>query len=322
MITRDKFSETLRTKGVETYFEDSDYEHFPEQYKEITRPVKIDGAYEIKNSIIGVEKPQEREDGATTHESDMTEGYQVMRRSRFYDVKISITEGTKESVALDMVTEATNSWKEQYGDVKNEMVANLLNYGFYTAGHAVFDNSVPNAMADPSGKLCYDGKPFFNLTGNTRSSKGGGTYYNGETGVTLNSTNLAGAINSMTTRNCYNERDQKRVLRPKFLVTGPGSISQTAKQILDSELVPENANNAVNVMRGALKHIILDWITDTDFWAISCGKTGIWFYDSGAPKIFTWKDEDKGVYYYKISWGGACGVDQWRTWYGFNGSTS
>jgi hypothetical protein len=319
-LTRDTFSETLRTKGMESFFEK--YDTFPVQYNMIVEKETIDGAYEIKTSIVDAAIPQEREDGQTTHRANMGEGFPVMMRKRFIGDVLEITKGTKQDVAIDLVKRFSTRASRGAIMAKNTMVANLFNNGFYTAGKPCYNNTVPNAMSDTSGNLVYDGYPFFNLTGNKRSSKGGGTYYNGETGVTLTSTTLASAIASMTTRNNKAENDTDIDLIPDILVTGPGAIAQSAKVILESEWIPETGNNAINIMRQALKLVVLNGITDTDFWAIGCSKSGIWAYDGGDPVFDSWYDADKGIYFYKYELEFSCGVKNWRYWYGFNGTTA
>jgi hypothetical protein len=319
MLTRDKFSETLRTKGMESFFDK--FDTFPIQYKDIVEEETIDGAYEIKTSITDPAKPHEREDGAVTHEASMGEGFPVMMRKRFIGDKLVITKGTKEQVAIDLVKRFSARAGKGAVMAKNDMVCALLNNGFYTAGHACFNNTVPSAMTDTSGNLCYDGYPLFNLTGNKRSSKGGGTYYNGETGVTLTSTTLASAIASMVSRNNYAENDTQIDIVPKFLVTSAGAMAQTAKVILESEWIPESGNNAINIMRQALKLVVLNGITDTDFWCISDG-SGIWVNDGGDPTFDSWYDADRGIYYYKYEFEFSCGIRNWRGLYGFNGTTA
>jgi hypothetical protein len=318
-MTRDTFSETLRNKGMDSFFETFDVH--PVQYTLLAEKETIDGAYEIKTSIVDANEPEEREDGAVTPPGSMGEGFPVMMRKRFIGKKLAITKGTKESVALDMVKRFSAEGGKLTSVAQNKMFAKLFDQGFKTAGHAIFNNTVPNAMSDTSGNLCYDGYPLFNLTGNKRSSKGKGTYYNGESSITLSSSTLATAIASFSTRNNYNEADVQIEKTPKYLVTGAGAMEQLAKTILESEWVPESGNNATNIMRGALKLVVLNFITDTDFWAISDG-TGLWYNDGGDPTFDSWYDADSGIYYYKYEKEFSCGVKNWRGVYGFNGATS
>lgn len=319
MLTLDKFAETLRNKGMDSYFA-NDKVH-PVQYTTLAEKTEIKGAYEIKTSIVDAAEPQEREDGETTHRAVMAEGYPVMMRTREISDVLEITEGTKEDVALDLTERFFSNAPKMVAVAKNKKFAQLFNEGFKTAGHACFNNTVPNAMPDTSGNLCYDGKPLFNLTGNKRSSKGGGTYYNGETGVTLTTATLGTAIASFDTRNNYNEADVQIEKTAKYLVTSAGAMEQTAKAILESEWVAEEAGNRKNVLRNALTLVVMNFITDTDFWCLSDG-TGLWYNDGGDPAFTKWIDYDRGILYLKYKVNFSCGVRNWRGVYGFNGSTS
>ena len=312
------FTEKLRSKATEWMFED--YDHLKSQITPIVKKVNIDGIYDLSTSAIGVSRPSLKPEGQPTEAVKMQEGYTVMRTKKCYAQKTSWTKECSVAKIEAQLKEASKEWAEYFTDLDNYLLGQIFNTGGYTAGNTVFDQST-KAMTDAQGGLCYDGKAFFTPTGTKRSSKGGGTYYNGIASNDLSSTNLETALNLMTITNSYNERDQKIAIRPNILVCGP-ALQYTAKKLLESELVPENANHAINPHRNALELIVLDWITDTDFWALGCKNKGIFYDTDGEPVFSSWFDPDIGEYFVKAERFVAIGVYNWRYWQGNNYSTS
>ena len=84
------------------------------------------------------------------------------------------------------------TWADRDIVARETLAAQVFNQGGALAGNSVFNGSWAG-NTDPSGNKLYDLFPFFNLTGNARSSKGGATYYNGIAagGITASNFELA-----------------------------------------------------------------------------------------------------------------------------------
>lgn len=314
------FVEKLRVKATEWSYED--FDHHASQVAPIVRKWPIEGVYDIKTSAIGVSMPTEQPEGESTDSVKLQEGYSVMRAKKCYSQKTSWSKHCNKANIEAELKDLTKEWNEYFVDLENKLLADLFQNGFKTAGDSIFNNSV-KAMTDSSGDLCYDGKPFFNLDGNDRASKNQttGTYYNG-LALNLNTTNLEAALALGCVTNAKNERDQVIKMRYDTLVTGP-VLSPSAKRLLESELIPGLNQNDINIHRGALKHVMLDFITDTDFWAIGKAQKGIWFDSDGAEPVFnTWQDPDTGEIFVRAEKWVSIGVYNWRYWVASNGSTS
>ena len=121
-----------------------------------------------------------------------------------------------------------------YGFTKETFAANFFNKGGLTSGASIFNNTITGIVTDPSGDLVYDGKPFFNLTGNQRSAKAHATtYYNGIASA-LDSSNLQTLYTLMTSTNNRDEKGDIVNITPNILLI-PKALSFTAKSILESD---------------------------------------------------------------------------------------
>ena len=81
----------------------------------------------------------------------------------------------------------------------------MFNNGGALSGDWVLNGTHTN-NTDSSGNLMYDSKPLFNLTGNTRSTKSGGTYYNSVASLSLTPANFETVYNLHTATNNRDER--------------------------------------------------------------------------------------------------------------------
>lgn len=293
-------------------------------YPKIFRVENSDSSFEQKTSGIGMGMLSERKEGADILESNPLEGYTVYGKNRTFSDEFSLTaefvEDTPASKIANIMQDLARGWGDGVIRSKETFAAKFFNYGGLTAGHEVFNNTITGVVTDPTGDLAYDGKPFFNLSGNTRSSKMGGTYYNG-LASSLSSTNLQTAYNLMTTTNNRNERDEIVSIMPNVLVIPP-ALRFTAKTILESEAIVGSANNDINVTQNMLAPIEWHYLTDTDAWFIGAAQKGLVWQERKPFTIDFYQNEVNKKYYATIDarWGAR--MENWRYWVGSNFSTS
>lgn len=322
MQVRAQWTEAL-TKDLYKYMFET-YDQLPKVYPSLFEERNITSAYEKETSAIGMGKLSERKEGADIISSNPMEGFTVIGKARTFsdgfEITMEMDEDTPPEKIANFARSVAQTWAEGTVNTQETFAAQFFNYGGYTSGHDTFNNTITGVIDDASGDLCYDGKPFFNLSGNTRSSKGGGTYYNG-TANALTVANIQTAYNLMTNTNNRNERDELISIKPNVLLHPP-SLRFTAKSVLENEWVGGSANLDINVAKSLVQPIEWQYLTDTDAWFLGVAKKGLVWLNRRIPVIEYYRDPKSKKLFVTIDarWGAY--VQNWRFWQGNAFSTS
>lgn len=197
----------------------------------------------------------------------------------------------------DLLKGLADSWGESVRYEKETFAATVFNRGGDLLGEYVFNGSHTGNSA-PYGDLLYDGKPLFNLSGNTRSSKGGGTYYNSVSGLSLTASTFEQLYNLFTVTIAYTELDRVMTNTPDTLLTEAGSQGFLAKRILKSEKgLPGVQLNDYNPYLGLCEP--KEWRYLSDSSAFYVGKSqhkDFQFHDRQMPDIRFFRDETNRSY--------------------------
>lgn len=322
MANRSEFTELLTARSYGWMWET--YNTFDPVYPKIF-DVKTSVSGQEKNTTgIGMGRLTERAEGDPIIESNSLEGYTVVAKNRTFSDSFSMTaefvdDTPKEKIA-NIMQDLAGSWGEGVMATKEAFAADFFNYGGLTAGHDNFNGSQTGGLPDPTGDLCYDSKPFFNLSGNLRTAKNGSTYYNG-VALSLSDTNLKTLYQLMTTTNNRNERGEIVSIKPNVLLIPP-ALRFTAKAILESDKVLGSGNNDINTAQNILQPIEWEYLTDTDAWFPGMAKKGLRWYDRKQPVIDFYQHETNKKFYATIDarWGAE--MNNWRFWGGSNFATS
>lgn len=212
-----------------------------------------------------------------------------------------------------------DKWGETYRNEQEIFGGKIFAFGGATSGNAIFENSWGNETQS-STNLLPDGYPFFNLTGNTRTTKGGGTYYNAISSGDLTPANLRTLYVLVTDTNAYNEQDQRIINKPDTLMVGTADNYLTAKQMLNAEKLPNSQLNDDNPYRGLLSPLFwpfLKWAATDTAWYVGKAKSDLLqWHNRQKPVIeFFRRAENRG---YRASvdarWGVMIKPGAWRVW--------
>jgi len=321
-IERSGFPQLVTKTAYKYFFEN--YDRLEPVYPKIFEVENSTGAYEQTTTAIKAGQINEKKEGSEVQLGNAMEGFTVIGKNRTfegaYEFTLEIVEDASPEKIMNIVQAVASGWAEGVVASKETYAAKFFNYGGYTAGHDIFNNSITNVVTDPTGDLCYDGLPFFNLTGNRRYSKGGGSYYNG-LALALSSANLQTAYSLMTATNNRNERDEIVSLKPDTLLIPP-ALRFSAKNILEAERIVGSANNDINSTQNLVAPIEWQYLTDTDAWFLGKAKGGLVWQERKQPIIETVQDFKTGNYQVKITarWGAR--MENWRYWVGSQFATS
>lgn len=247
----------------------------------------------------------------------------VVTFERSYSVERQAIEAAN---GLDTYINDTNAITEQFTDnaanYGAEQFAGMLQYGRLAAGSTTYFDAGFDGFEDPYPGLIYDGKPLLAASGNAHPYKyatvsGGGI--NLVPSTSLSAANLDAGITRMSETNAFSEEGTKIQVRPTHLIHG-SALRSTAYSLLNSELSPGDSTNAANAMRNAVQ--IADftgYITNqtTAWWLIS-GNGAFAHYDTGAPEVRTWYNEEADSFFTTWRWRFGLTVKDWRYIIGFN----
>lgn len=312
----------------EWYWEAADkfYQSFHPIYPKYfdVRPLsEIKGSFIQMTSALAVGQLPEKKENGPIQEYHASEGFTVyIAKKRFYGkspVSFELNEDFPriKNFIRDYIK---SNMPQAIENTKEQLAADIFNKGGYTAGDDIFDNSVVGILSPPYGKLLYDGKPFFALSGNDRTAKSGTTYYNG-LALALTFDNLKIAHTLFTATNAKQENDEPFDNTQDKRLMVPQALELTADQIINSTLIPGSNNNDKNPLKGAYEVIVNPRLTTATSWAL-LRKAGLLMYTSNTPDFDFWEDKDTKTLKASFGFTVAIGVKNFRTAVGSNFPTS
>ena len=282
--------------------------------------VPSDAAYERFTSAIGLGELLEKPEGEDLQADAPMESYTIICKNRSFGRLVRFSYETVEDAKKidNMVMTTVATWGRMVPITKEKFYAKFFNYGAFTAGYDVFNNTITGVIDDPSGNLIYDGDPLFSTS---HTSRAGATYSNYSSATSLTHANLQTVWQTFHQTNNRDERDQIVQLSADVILMPP-ALKFTAQVILETTLIPDSAENDVNVLKAILQPQEWAYLTDTGGWFIGKKKAGIMATDRQDVALDFWQDETSKDYFASIftRFGGA--VTNWRHWYAANISTS
>jgi len=245
-------------------------------------------------------------------------GWEFLVKYWTYSDGIALSkESVEDTVKLgNLLKDLARTWGIQVRSAKEELASRVFNNGGVLLGDFVFNGS-HTGNVDSSGDLLYDSEPCFNLTGNRRSTKGGGTYYNSVASLTVTPGDFETLYNLHTSTNNRNERD-KIVRNPAdTILVRPGADRFKAERIVDTQRgLPGGELNDMNPYYKIVS--VIDWdYLDVDESAFFVGKRqadGFQFHERQASELRFFRDEKNLGYKVSINIRIGILIKNWRHW--------
>jgi hypothetical protein len=293
----------LRADQIALYLKDmykaerEGYQEEDTRYNQIFK-VKNDcsGAGDKITQILGADAlTRHTVEGQDINFRTPVQGWTFLVKYHMYSDGLSFTkEAIDDTTKLgNLLKDLSQTWGIQVRIAKEEMAARVFNEGGNLLGDWVFNGSHTGNDAT-YGDMPYDNEPYFNLTGNTRSSKGGGTYYNSVASLTITPANFETLYNLITSTNNRNERDQVVRNPVDTLLCRPGADRFKAEKILETTVgLPGGELNDKNVYYKLVSIIDWDYLEAAEA-AFFIGKKqhdGLQFHERQASEIRFFRDE-------------------------------
>ena len=309
-VHRSQFTELMKRNLYDWFWES--YPEVPPRYEDIFEVVESDSAYNKFTSAIGLGELLEKPEGEDLQADAPMEGYTIVCKNRSFGRLVRFSRETVDDAQKvdNLLMSTVGRWSRSLIITKEKFYAKFFNKGALTAGHEVFNNTITGVVDDPSGNFIYDGKPFF---ATDHPDKVGNTYSNYSAALALTADNLKTVYNTYTTVNNRDERGEIIELIPDTLLIPP-ALNFTAKEILNSTLVPNSMDNTINVLANIVDPLVWSYLTDTDGWFLGKRKAGLIATQRLDVELDFWVDEtSKDMFASIYTRFGGC-VSQWRYW--------
>ena len=316
----------LRADQVALYLKDM-YKAEREGYQE--EDTRYNQIFKVKNDATGAGDKITQILGADALTRHTTEGQDVNFRTpvqgwtflvkyHTYSDGLSFTkEAIDDTTKLgNLLKDLAQTWGIQVRIAKEEMAARVFNEGGNLLGDWVFNGSHTGNDA-AYGDMPYDNEPMFNLSGNTRSTKGGGTYYNSVVNLTVTPANFETLYNLITSTNNRNERDQIVRNPVDTILVRPGADRFKAERIIDTTVgYPGGELNDKNPYYKLVG--IIDWdyleAAEAAFFVGKKQHDGFQFHERQASEIRFFRDEKNLGYKASINIRIGVLIKNWRAW--------
>lgn len=257
------------------------------------------------------------------------QGWEFLVKYHTYSDGITLSkEAVDDTTKLgNLLKDLAGTWGTSVRVEKETMASTVFNRGGDLLGEWVFNGS-HTGNSDSSGDLLYDGFPLFNLTGNARSTKGGGTYYNSVASLDLTAANFETVYNLMTSTNNRDERDRIIKLQPDTILVPCGAMRFKAERILlTNQGMPGGQLNDINPYYKQVSIIDWDYLTDGSgtypawFLGIKQHKD-FQFRERQMPEIRFFRDETNLGYKASINVRFGVFIKNWRVWHRGGGTSA
>lgn len=302
------------------------YMQEPTQYDKVYKVVAGDmvkGAGDKQTQILGAgDLTRHKTENQDIVYKSPVQGWEFLVRYWTYSDGIAMSkEAVEDTVKLgNLLKDLAATWGMSVRVTKETFAARPFNEGGVTAGDAIFNGS-HTGNTDSSGDLAYDSYPLFNLTGNARSTKGGGTYYNAVASLALNPENFETIYNLMTKTNNRDERDRIVRMTPDTLLTEPGQDAFLADRIVGTSTgLPNGELNDKNPYYKIVTPMFWHYLTDGAWYVGKKQHPDFQFHERQGTEIRFFRDEINLSYKASVNIRIGAFIKNWRVWHRANGN--
>lgn len=315
---RKELAAGFRTTTKMFWMEGDLLEPFTPKYREIFTSREVEGKNKgstISNS--GIENITFFETGAgeEMRYSTPSGGRDLPMTKRRFTTGMEIARDDVRDGVSDVITNRIRDFARNAVDERRRRQEryywDILNYGGYTLGHAIFDQS--GDYKDNNALFLYDGKPLFNLTANGRSflklpegASSGTTYFNlYPSGTALTPQNYQKLLNTLTATNAFSDEGKEISMDGKLILIYHPDNEVQALTLLRSTHLPSSANNDINIHYKSATPLRSRWLRNSASWAIFMPNRKWIAYDQEQPIIESWFDQERKLFKVTIDtrWG-------------------
>lgn len=290
MLVSGNFQKLLEPKFRKIFFDT--YDELPEQFPDIYNVHSSKKAKEYDYHVSGTGEWEEKVPSGPISEEDIEHGFEVSYVHKAYAKMITIERELADDEMYGVMDKLPKKLARGGRTTVEKTAAAILNNGFTVNG--------------------YDSVPLFS---NSHPMLKGGTCSNLMTGAALSDATLKLGITMMRT-NMKTEEGLKMQAKAQKLIV-PADLEFTALTILQSAGQSGTANNDTNVIKGKLKPVVMDYLTDANAWFLMDPTLNEFnFFWRVKPEFKGTENFDNMVAKYRGYLRFSCGYSDWRGWIG------
>lgn len=296
MNTSSNFQALLEPKFRKIFFDT--YDEKPEQFSKVFNVRKSKKAKEHDHHVAGTGLWDIKQPGGTINEEDMALGEEVTYVHTAYAKMIQVEREFADDELYGVVEKLPKTLARGGRATVEGVAASILNNAFTVNG--------------------YDGKP---LVSDSHPLIKGGTNSNLMTGAPLAGPALALGITQYRS-DLKTEEGLKLQANPDKLVVSPDNEFNAAV-LLSSAYKPGTDHNDINVLKGKLSAVVLDYLTSATAWfLIDNSLNELNFFWRVRPEFKGAENFDNMVAKYRGYLRFSCGYSDWRGILGNTGVVS
>lgn len=236
-----------------------------------------DSQFKRYMTIMGYPILEEKGEGAAYSSADPSQAYYTDLEHKAYGLYSTITYEAQNDERYDVIKQLPGSMYDAAKATVNYYASRVLTQGF---------TQLPTYQTGDRTSTEY-------LFSTSHAMKDGSTQANRpSTDVALSATSLWAAVNSFYS--IKNEAGLPITVAPKSLIV-PHQLQQTAHELLESNLYPETAENAINVLRTAFQIEPVIWpywlgSVDANAWYLLGDKAVL---GDHSPLHFIWREKPR-----------------------------
>lgn len=293
MLTSGNFQKLLEPKFRKVFFDT--YDELPEQFSEVYNVTGSKKAKETDYHVAGTGLWDEKAPGGPITEEEIDTGSEVSYIHKSYAKMITIERELVDDEMYGIMDKLPKKLARGGRATVEKTAAAVLNTGFSAVG--------------------YDTVALFSASHHLIK---GGTCSNTLGAVALSDANLKTGLGTM--RATQTEEGLKMQANAKRLII-PADLEFTALTLLQSAGQAGTPNNDANVLKGRLKPVVLDYLTDTNAWFLQDPVLSeLNFFWRVKPEFKGTENFDNMVAKYRGYLRFSCGYSDWRGLVGSSGA--
>lgn len=271
------FNQTLTRDYHKVFFDV--YNRHPDQWMQVAKVLNHAEHQYKEGQIAGIGALQEIDQGGALPYETFVEGNDKEVTFTKFGLGLQFTEEAIEDDLTGNLKKGTQELGKACAYTKELEYWDMLNSGFVTTYRTGLDGQA----------LFSDAHPLVNsastIDNNSTSS--------------LSQTSLEAGINYFD--NLVNESNVPLYMKPKVLIVPP-ALRWKAKELLESELKPEGAENDLNVLKGeGIKYMVVNYLTSDTAWFLLSDEHDLRFIWRKQPQFQVQDDFNTGNKLFKVS---------------------
>lgn len=276
MILRTDFTRQLVNDAIELYWKQYTEPDYRWRLLFNERPLPNGPLYRSSTMLSGGDLLHKKEHEPISFEKPQA-GWDYAGRVHTFAKGIEFSmEAYEDTQVYDSFMQMVADMANAYPRTRERFYANFFNFGALTAGHEIFDASIPGVYTDPTGGFVYDGKPFFADAGNPHILRGSAKTFQNYFPLELTFENLETVWRHMVEQQAVDENGNPIIVMPDTLLVPP-HLYVDAWKILTSEYLPHTATTPSIRNPMFQKFQILEWpaLTHQNGWFLLEARRGL-----------------------------------------------